>query len=108
MQWDCTHALYAPLTILTYASTPCCFDPMCPSQAPEAGAASLAFDSDELAADCEHLSATHQFESGKRLAVDLGIGPEERVLDVGCGTGLLAEWAMPTTSAHCSRQASTW
>jgi arsenite methyltransferase len=64
---------------------------MCPPQAPDAGAPSLAFDSDELAAEYEKLSATHQFKSGKRLAVDLGIGAGERVLDVGCGTGLLAE-----------------
>ncbi|MCF8533193.1 MAG: methyltransferase domain-containing protein [Reyranella sp.] len=57
-----------------------------------AGAApSLALDSDTLAADYELLSATRQFESGKRLAADLAIGAGERVLDVGCGTGLLAE-----------------
>ena len=64
---------------------------MCPSQASEAGAPSLTFDSDALAADYEKLSATYQLESGKRLAIDLGIGAGERVLDVGCGTGLLAE-----------------
>jgi len=64
---------------------------MCPSQASEAGAPSLTFDSDALAADYEKLSATYQFESGKRLTIDLGIGAGERVLDVGCGTGLLAE-----------------
>ena len=55
------------------------------------GAPSLAFDSDELARDYERLSATRQFESGKRLVADLAIGAGERVLDVGCGTGLLAE-----------------
>ncbi|MDP2332988.1 MAG: methyltransferase domain-containing protein [Reyranella sp.] len=61
------------------------------SKIPTADAPSLAHDSDELAADYEKLSAPQQFESGKRLAADLGIGAGERVLDVGCGTGLLAE-----------------
>lgn len=55
------------------------------------GAPSLALDSDELARDYERISATRQFQSGQRLAVDLGILPGERVLDLGCGTGLLAE-----------------
>jgi arsenite methyltransferase len=56
-----------------------------------AGAPSLTVDRDELVTDYERLSATRQFESGKRLVVDLAIGGGERVLDVGCGTGLLAE-----------------
>ncbi len=62
-----------------------------PSKAPPAGAPSMAHDSGELAADYEKLSASRQFETGKRLAADLAIGAGERVLDVGCGTGLLAE-----------------
>lgn len=56
-----------------------------------AGAPSLSLDSDELARDYDRISATRQFQSGQRLAADLGIAPGEHVLDLGCGTGLLAE-----------------
>ncbi|SKA39370.1 Methyltransferase domain-containing protein [Enhydrobacter aerosaccus] len=55
------------------------------------GAPSLSLDSDELARDYERISATRQFQAGQKLAADLAIQPGERVLDLGCGTGLLAE-----------------
>ena len=48
-------------------------------------------DSETLARDYEQVSADRQFASGQRLAKALAIAPGERVLDVGCGTGLLAE-----------------
>lgn len=51
----------------------------------------LDFDSAQLARAYERESATRQFESGKRLVADLAIAPGECVLDVGCGTGRLAE-----------------
>jgi arsenite methyltransferase len=55
-------------------------------------AVSLALDNDALALDYEKISATRQFLSGQKLCADLAIAPGEKVLDVGCGTGLLAEY----------------
>ena len=52
----------------------------------------LDLDSAELARDYDQVSATRQFESGKRLVADLAVKPGEHVLDVGCGTGLLANY----------------
>jgi len=55
------------------------------------GGPSLDDDSEALARDYERISVGRQFQSGKRLVQALGLGSGERVLDVGCGTGLLAE-----------------
>jgi len=51
----------------------------------------LTEDSAELAQDYERISVGRQFQAGKRLAQALAVAPGERVLDVGSGTGLLAE-----------------
>jgi arsenite methyltransferase len=54
-------------------------------------AVSLAFDTPDLAAHYEHASVDRQFKFGKQLIERIGIQPGQRVLDVGSGTGLLAE-----------------
>nr|WP_294554564.1 methyltransferase domain-containing protein [uncultured Rhodopila sp.] len=51
---------------------------------------SLALDNTDLAEHYEQISADRQFRVGKQLVEALGIGPGERVLDVGSGTGLLS------------------
>jgi arsenite methyltransferase len=56
-------------------------------------ALSLAFDTQRLAEKSEELSSDRQlFKRGKWLVDDLNISEGENVLDIGCGTGLLAEY----------------
>src|SRR5579872_6724812 len=54
-------------------------------------APNLHLDTEQLARDYDTISATRQFESGKRLVDELALKEGDHVLDVGCGTGLLAD-----------------
>jgi arsenite methyltransferase len=53
---------------------------------------SLELDTEELAQLYERVSANRQYKAGQRLVGDLQVGEGETVLDLGCGTGLLAEY----------------
>jgi len=52
----------------------------------------LTHDNETLARDYDEISAGRQFKSGQRLVKELALWPGERVLDIGCGTGLLAQY----------------
>jgi arsenite methyltransferase len=54
-------------------------------------APSYDYDSDQLARDYETVSAGRQFLAGKQLVADVAPAKGTHVLDLGCGTGLLAE-----------------
>ncbi len=53
---------------------------------------SLALDNPQLAEHYDSVSLDRQFQAGKLLVERLALRPGEHVLDVGSGTGLLAEY----------------
>lgn len=61
------------------------------SLAPPPDQAKYDLDSEALARTYDEVSADRQFRTGQQLVQALGLVHGEHVLDVGCGTGLLAE-----------------
>ncbi|WP_148716104.1 class I SAM-dependent methyltransferase [Chitinolyticbacter meiyuanensis] len=57
---------------------------------------SLALDTPELARHYEAISQERQFKAGLELLAALRLRPGEHLLDIGCGTGLLAARAADT------------
>ncbi len=53
---------------------------------------SLALDTPALAETYERVSAERQFRAGQRLIEELNVTSGEAVLDIGSGTGLVAEY----------------
>lgn len=53
---------------------------------------SLDLDTQQLAEEYERISLERQFRTGKRLIAEVGINQDDSVLDIGAGTGLLAEY----------------
>ncbi len=56
-------------------------------------------DTDELARQYEEKSGKAQYETGVVLLGDLAINPGAHVLDIGCGTGLVAAHAASLVGA---------
>ncbi|MGC1192158.1 MAG: methyltransferase domain-containing protein [Candidatus Binatus sp.] len=54
---------------------------------------SLSLDTEDLAQRYDRISADRQFRGGQEMLRELALNPGETVLDIGCGTGMLAEYA---------------
>lgn len=59
--------------------------------APSMPSMKLFLDTDDLARDYEQVSVDRQFKFGRKLVARLRVATGDHVLDVGCGTGLLAQ-----------------